>query len=127
MHGLNSKAYVASQPARGLTRRLILRCSPQPPGSSRLSSLLTSLLVSRARLAALPSVLLMPFIAAKFLAGYELTGIDTKVTSRCPAEPARGYRRVYRILYRNDPEPEYVAGLYAGRLRALSLATLAPV
>src|SRR5258705_6603791 len=66
MHGLKSKTQVATQLARGLSRLLIVRCTPRPPGSSNLPSLFTSLLMSRAKLAAGPSVLFTRFISAKF-------------------------------------------------------------
>jgi hypothetical protein len=66
MHGLKSKAQVATQLARDLIRRLIFRCTLRPPGSRNLPSLLTSSLVSRAKLTVGPSVLITRFISAKF-------------------------------------------------------------
>src|SRR6516225_10706772 len=70
MHGLNSKAHVTSQPVRGLTRRLIFRCSPRSLGSDHLLSLFTSPPVSQVRFAAPPSVSLIRFIVVEFRAGY---------------------------------------------------------
>src|SRR5260370_21519059 len=66
MHGLKNKTQAATQPARGLSRLLIVRWTPGPPGSSNLPSLFKSLLMSRAKLAAGPSVLFTRFISAKF-------------------------------------------------------------
>jgi hypothetical protein len=66
MHVLKNKTQAATQPARGLSRLLIVRCTPRPPGSSNLPSLFKSLLMSRAKLAAGPSVLFWRFISVKF-------------------------------------------------------------